>query len=166
MKKFLMGVVAAVSLVFGMSVFADTKIGVVDLNKVMVDSPQVEAAKKQLKDKFDLREKKLVEAQKDFQSEVEKFSKESPTMKDDVKKAAQQKLVDKQKKMQEDQAKFQSDLNTAQNDALKDIVKKIEAVVSKIATDKKFDLVVAKASTAYNKPEFDITSEVISQMKK
>lgn len=166
MKRFLLTISTIALFVFGAAAFADMKIGVLDLNKVMMESPQVEAAKTKLKAKFDAREKEIIAAQKAFQSDIEKFNKESPTMKADAQKAAQQKIVDQQKKLQEAQAKFQNDLNIAQSEALKEIVKKIESIVNKMAVDKKFDLIVAKASTAYNKPELEITSEVISQMKK
>ena len=166
MKRFLVNFSAVVLFVFGATVFADMKIGVLDLNKVMMDSPQVEAAKAKLKSKFDAREKEMVASQKAFQADIEKFNKESPTMKADAQKAAQQKIIEQQKKLQDAQSKFQNDLNTAQNEELKGIVKKIEGIVNKMAADKKFDLIVAKAGTAYNKPELEITSDVIAQMKK
>ncbi len=83
-----------------------------------------------------------------------------------AKEEAQKKIIDRQKKLREMQAKLENDLNTAQSDAMKEIVKKIEGVVNKIAANKKIDLVIAKAATAYNKPELDITDEVIKEMKK
>jgi outer membrane protein len=182
MKKFLITVSMVVLLAFGTSACkfatdadkdkanlsnkAGLNIGVLDLNKVMMDSPQLAAAKTKLKNDFDKREKDMIAAQKAFQADIEKFSKNSPTMKDADKKAAQDKIVAEQKKLQEDQTKFQNDLSAAQGAAMKDIVKKIEGIVNGIAADKKFDLVLAKAGTAFNKPELEITTDVINQMKK
>jgi outer membrane protein len=165
MKKFLIAASTVVLFVFGSTVFADLRIGVLDLNKVMMDSPQLAAAKTKLKNDFDKREKDILSAQQAFQKAVEEFSKNSATMKDADKKAAQDKIVAQQKKLQEDQTKFQNDLNTAQGAAMKDIVKKIEGIVNGIASAKKFDLILAKAGTAFNKPELEITNEVIKQMK-
>jgi outer membrane protein len=166
MKKLLL-VVSAISLfVFGTVAFAEMKIAVLDLNKVMMDSPQLETAKTKLKSRFDKREKGILKAQKAFQSDIEKFNKESPTMKDDAQKAAQQKIIDQQKNLQDMQTKFQNDLNAAQGVVMKDIVTKIEGLVKKIAEDKKFDLILAKAGTAYSKPGLEITAEVIKRMKK
>jgi outer membrane protein len=166
MKKFLLAVTAVTLFLFGTVVFADMKIAVLDLNKVMMGSPQLDAAKTKLKGKFDVREKELVAAQKSFQSDIEAFNKNGPTMKADEQKTAQQKIIDQQKKLQDMQTKFQNDLNVAQNDAMQNIVKKIEEIVKGIAADKKFDLILAKAGVAFNKPEFEITDDVIKQMKK
>jgi outer membrane protein len=165
MKKFLITMSAVALFALGTQAFADMKIGVLDLNKVMMDSPQLEVAKKTLKGKFDVREKEILAAQKTFQSDIEKFSKDSPTMDEKKKTAEQQRIVGQQKDLQEKQAKFQKDLNDAQNEAMKGIVKNIEGIVNDLATSKKFDLIIAKAGTAYNKPELEVTDEVIKQMK-
>lgn len=166
MKKFLIAMLTVVLFVFGSTAFADLKFGVLDLNKVMMDSPQLAAAKAKLKSDFDKREKDILSAQQVFQKAVEDFNKNGPTMKADAQKNAQQGIVKQQKDLQEKQAKFQNDLNAAQGVAMKDIVKKIEGIVNGIAADKKFDLILAKAGTAFNKPELEITDEVIKQMKK
>ncbi|EKE01179.1 MAG: Outer membrane protein [uncultured bacterium] len=166
MKKFLLAISMIALFTFGITAFAETKIAVLDLNKVMMDSPQLEKAKTSLKNKFEAREKEIVAAQKVFQSDIDALNKNGPTMKPDDQKKAQQKIMDQQKKLQDMQTKFQNDLNTAQGDAMKTIVKKIEGIVNKIATDKKFDLIIAKAGTAYNKPELEITNDVIKEMKK
>ena len=55
--------------------------------------------------------------------------------------------------------------NEAQNKAVTDILKKIEGIINKMAADKKLDLIVAKASLAYNKKELEITDEVIKKLK-
>lgn len=141
------------------------KIGVVDLNKILLDSPQLNAAKTDLKKKFDPREKELNDKQKSFQKSIEDFSKNSPTMKPADKEATQKSIMDEQKKLQELQSKFQSDLSAEQNKLMGDILKKIETIVNKIAANKNFDLVITKVSTAFNKKELEITDEVVKEMK-
>lgn len=170
MKKYLFTIFTML-FVFGVTAFADKhdiagNIAVLDFNKVLMSSPQLEAAKTELKNKFDPRGKELEATQKKFQENIQAFSKNSPTMKAEDKKAAEQKLKDEQEKLQDMQSKFQNDLGKAQNDAMQKIMKKMEEIVTKVAKDKKFDLVIAKSSIAYSKPELDITEEVISQVKK
>lgn len=166
MKKFLFIISSIVLFSFGTVACAHTSMAILDLNKVMMDSPQLEVAKNKLKKQFDAREKELMAIQKTFQTDIEAFNKNSATMKEGDKKVTQQKIMDQQKKLQDMQTKFQNDLNTAQNDAMQNIVKAVEGIVKKIATDKKLDVVFAKAGTAYNKPELEITDDVIKQMKK
>ncbi|MBU0744715.1 MAG: OmpH family outer membrane protein [Gammaproteobacteria bacterium] len=166
MKKVLFSITAMIFFAISASAFAEVSIGVIDLNKILTESPQVEKAKTDLKKKFDKQEKDLAAAQKKFQSAIEDFSKNSPTMKADAQKAEQQKIMEQQKKLQEMQTKFQKDVNAAQEKVLGDVLKKIESIVNKLATDKKLDLIVAKASLAYNKKELEVTDEVIKMLKK
>ena len=166
MKKTLLAVSTACCLLLGSTAFAELKMGVIDVNKIFRESPQVAAAKTDFKKKFEGREKALNDAQKDFQKAIETFSKNSPTMKDDARKAEQQKIIDQQKKLQDMQMKFQNDANSAQEEALKDFSKKMESAVTKVAKDKALDLVVAKASLAYSKDELEITTDVLKIMKK
>jgi outer membrane protein len=166
MKKFLLVIFAATLFIFGTAAFAELKIAVVDMNKVMMESPQFKAAERDFKSKFNSREKTIVDAQKSFQKDIEDFNKNGPTMKVEDQKATQKKIIDQQKKLQQMQADFQKDVNVAQNKAMKDIVSKIEAVIKKVATDKKVDIIFEKIGVRYSKPEFDVTDEVIKQMKK
>lgn len=166
MKKLSVIISAIVLFAFGTASFAEMKIAVVDLNKVMLESPQWEAAKTKLKNKFDAREKEILAAQKTFQNDVENFNKNSLTMKEAAKKTAQQKIIDQQKKLQDMQMKFQNDFNAAQTDALQNVMKKIDGIIKTIAADEKLDLILAKGAVPYNKPELEIADKVIKQMKK
>lgn len=166
MKKILLVVSTISFLLLGTAVFAEEKIGVVDLDKVVFESPQFSKAKADIKKKFDAREKELVESQKAFQKDIEKFSKNSPTMKAEEQKAEQNKLMEKQKKMQEAQARFQNDYAADQNKAMKDIYKKVESIVNNLAEEKKLSLIFVKNSLVFSKKEFDVTDDVMKQMKK
>lgn len=166
MKKFFIIISSVIVLIWGVAVRAHNAIAVLDLNKVMMGAPQLEAAKNKLKKQFEPREKELETAQKAFQADIESFNKDSATMKESDKKAKQQKIIEQQKKLQEMQSKFQNDLNVAQSNAMQEIVKTVEGIVKKIALDKKLDVVLAKAGTVYSKPELEITDDVVKQMKK
>jgi|GEM_PF-2933062 len=154
------------SLIFGQSIFAENKIGVMNVNKVFIESPQVSAAKADFRRKFDFREHELSQVQKNFQREVEFFNKNSILMKLDTQRNEQQKLLEKQKKIQEMQAKLQADAGKAQQEAFDNFSRKLEMAVNKVAVDKKLDLVLVNASLAYSKKELDITHDIVKQMRK
>jgi outer membrane protein len=157
---------SALALTLASAAFADTKIAVLDLNKVLASSPQVTDMQAQLKKQFDPRGQELVKMQKGIQSEIDQYNKNSPKMKSDELKKSQDKIIAEQKKLQEQQNTFQSDLVKAQNQSMQTILKKVEDIVNKIAADQKFDLVVTKVSTAYNDPKLEITDQVIAEIKK
>jgi outer membrane protein len=166
MKKLLITVAAMLSLGLASSAFADMKIGVLDINKVLLASPQVAAAKEKLKKQFGPREQEIVDARKKLQSDIEDYNKNGSTMKADVQKDTQSKIMDEQKKLQEMEGKFQTDVNSAQTTEMQSVLKKVESIVNRIAADKKFDLILTKVSTAFNKPEFEVTDAVIKEIKK
>lgn len=141
------------------------RIGVIDLNKVLLDSSQLADAKTKLKKRFGPYEKELDDLQRKFRTSIEMFSKNSPTMKSDDQKKEQQKIIAQQKELQEKQAKFQEDVTAAQNDVMKSVIKKVEEVVAKVAVEEQLDLVITKASLVYNKKEFDITNSVSKRLK-
>ena len=164
MKKTVL-LVSALAFVFSASILAETKVGVLDLNKVLSKSPQVAAMQAKLKKQFDPRGKALVSMQKSIRADVEKYNKDSHKMKGNALKAAQEKIVSEQKNMQEKQASFQHDLMAAQSKAMKSVLNKVQKVVKKIAADQKINLIVTKSSTAYNDPNLDITDQVASVLK-
>lgn len=145
---------------------ADVSVGVVDRNKVAMDSPQLAAARTELKAKFEPREKSLMAKQAAFKADVDAYGKNSPTMSKQAKEAAQKKLMDTQKAMQAEQEKFQKDLMEAQGGKTKVIEQQIATSVGDVANSKKLDLVLEKAAVVYSKNNVDITNEVIANMKK
>lgn len=165
MRKTLLALSAAAVLMVGSSVFADVKIGVVDFNKILADSPQFTAAKADLKAKFDPQEKKIANAQKKFQDAIEAFSKNSPTMKADAKDAEQRKIMQQQQDLQKMQDSFQKDLTETQNKVMKGLLDKIQSIIDKVAVDQNFDLIIPKASAPYSKKGLEITDEIVKQMK-
>ncbi|MFA6409172.1 MAG: OmpH family outer membrane protein [Gammaproteobacteria bacterium] len=166
MKK-IFSIVAAGAILLGVSgvSMADTKIGVIDLNKIISADKQVSSLQNQLKKQFEPRNKAVVDAQKNLQSDIEKYNKDSATLKGDELKKEQQKILDEQKKLQDLQTSFQHDLMDAQNKSMQTILKRVETAVNKIAVDQKYDLVVTKVSTVYNNPSYEITDKVIDALK-
>lgn len=165
MKKVLL-LIAAGLLLTANAAFADVKFGVLDLNKVLSNDPQVTLLQDQLKKQFEPRNQEIVTAQKTLQNDIDKYNKESNKLKGNDVKKNQDKIIGEQKKLQELQASFQHDLTDAQNKSMQTILKRVETVVNKIAADQKYDLVVTKVSTVYNDPKLEITDKVVTELKK
>lgn len=166
MKKMVVFTVAALFALLANVSFADTKIGIVDLNKVLINAPQVAKAKKQLQEQFTPRQKAIADAQKKLQEDVKQYEKNNVTMKEVALKEAQKNIMEAQKKWQEMQTSFQKDVMEAQNKSMETILKQVEEIVSDIAKKQQFDLILTKMSTAYSNPKFDITDQVLAALKK
>lgn len=164
MRKLL--IATAISALFCVNAaFADIKVGVIDLQKVLTSAPQVTAARAQLKSQFDPRNKQIVDERKFLQTDIEKYSKDNAVMKDQERKDLQGKITDEQKKLRDNEADFQQKFMAAQDKSMQEVTKQIQDVVDKIAKDQKYDLILAKGATAYNNPSYDITDQIITALK-
>jgi outer membrane protein len=164
MKKICLFVGSLLVLSFSSISFAEMKIGVVDINKVLESSPQVKKIREELKKKFDPRGQEIISLQNTFRSDIESYKKNNTSMKGEALKNEQKKLIDENKKLQKLRLDLQNDLITTQNNELRPVLKKIEDVVKKISKEQKFDLIIAKTSTVFTNPQFEITDKVISEM--
>ncbi|MBU0744001.1 MAG: OmpH family outer membrane protein [Gammaproteobacteria bacterium] len=166
MKKVTLFVGAILMLGFSSLGFAQMKTVVLDVNKMLASLPQIKTMQADLKTKFDPKGKELVGLQNTFRSDLDKYKQNNTILKGEELKKEQQKIIDEGKKLQEAKLALQRDLTSSQNQELRPILKQVEQVVTKISKDQKIDLVITKTSTAYNNPKFEITDQVITEMKK
>lgn len=166
MKKIVLFFSALLMFGFSSLSLADIKISILDVNKVLTSLPQLKVIQTELKKKFDPRGQEVVNLQNAFRGDLDKYRQNSTNLQGEALKKEQQKIIDENRKLQETRVSLQRDLVAEQNQAVMPILQQIEGVVGKIAKDQKIDLVITKASTAYSNPQFDITDQVITEMKK
>lgn len=165
MKKLLLVLTSAALLAVSSFAFADLNIGVLDMQKVMKNSPQVKVMQAQLKKQFGSKEKQLTKMQKQLQSDAQNYQKNSAVMKDSDKQALQQKIAQEQQDFQKQQTDFRNKVIAAQNQAMQKVIKQIEAVVDGVAGDQKLNLIVTKSSVVYSDADMDVTDQVIKKLK-
>jgi outer membrane protein len=145
---------------------ADIKIGVLDLQAVLQQSPQVQSADVKFKKEFAPREQKLKAQANAIQAEVDQLNRNASVMSATQQGKAKDKISKDQDDFQQAQSQFQQDVQTAQGKAMQQILAQIKSVVATIAAQKDYDLVVQKSSVVYAKDQYDVTTEVIKALKK
>jgi outer membrane protein len=168
MKKLLLSLLPVVGLfLFGSSAMAaDLKIGVVDVRLVLQKSPQMAVSNSELQREFKPRETEVSDAQKTLQADAEKLNRNAASMSQDDRNKAQEKLLEERTKLQTLASSFQKDLAKAQNQAMQKLLTKVGNIVSGIAKENKYDIVLQRDSVPYAKPDMDITNQVIQGMLK
>jgi outer membrane protein len=166
MKKLLiaLGLLGGLSLALNAS--ADIKIGVLDLQAVLQQSPQVQSADVKFRKEFGPREQRLKAQADALQTEVDQLNRNAAVMSAAEQGKAKDKIAKDQDSLQQAQAQFQQDVQTAQGKAMQQILTQIKSVVATLAQQKAYDLVLQKSSVVYSKDEYDITSQVVKQLKK
>ena len=166
MKKLLLTLGLLGTLGLTLNANADIKMGVLDLQAVLQQSPQVKTADAKFKSEFGPREQKLKAQADSLQKEIDTLNRNAAVMSTAEQAKAKDKIGKDQDNFQQAQQQFQQDVQTAQGKAMQQILTQIKNVVSTLAEQKGFDIVVQKSSVVYSKDEYDITTQVVKAMKK
>ncbi|MCP0913173.1 MULTISPECIES: OmpH family outer membrane protein [Legionella] len=144
------------------SAFAEgTKIGVVDLQKIMQTSTQMKAIQEKLEKEFKPRRDKLVAVEENLKKDMEKFKRDSAVMSQSQRKELEKKIVSTQQKFEREGQQYQQELSTAHNEAMEDFYNKIRAAIAKVAETEKFDIVLQKDAAPFSSEKLDVTSKVM-----
>ena len=155
--------VAALTLVpAGGIAFAQTKVAVINLQRAVLESAEIQKANADMQAKYKPRQDEIDKLQQDIQGISQQLqtngAKLTPQAAADLQEQGQRKQRDLQR-MQED---LQADVDRDRNDILSKSTQKMSAVVKKIAEEKGYDLVVDVSTAVYFKPAMEITSDAIA----
>lgn len=146
---------------------ADTlKVGVVDVEFIIHTSKKGKAAKSKLKKLFEAKQKELDGAQEDLlkkKKEIEEGSAmASPEKKKALVMAYQQGLLS----LQELYSKNQQELAKKELDLMKPILKSLEEVLTSIAVDEKYDIIMNRSEhgVLFAREDFDMTKNVLTKL--
>lgn len=176
MKKFsklavsvVSGACFAVSLsssAFAAAKTASLKFGVVDYMTVFQMVPQgkdkLMELKKGVQPKVDVLQKK----QDALQAEMAKLQKDAPTLTDKQKQAREQALMAQQAEFQKEVAALQQDEQAKEQAAATSFQDAVKSAVTKISKKDGYDMVFNSQAVPYSMTKYDLSHEVISQMKK
>ena len=164
--KRLGGVLIALLLTMGcVSAFADgTKIGVVDLQKIMQTSTQMKTIKEKLEKEFKPRRDKLVAMEDGLKKDMEKFKRDSSIMGQSQKKDLEKSIVTTQQQFEREGQQYQQELSTAHNEAMEEFYNKIRAAIAKVAESDKFDVVLQKDAAPFSSDKLDVTAKVMQEI--
>ena len=141
----------------------DLKIGYVDMQRAINETSEGQGAKKKLKSMFDTKQKELDEQQTELKKLKEDLDKQRTLLKQDVVQQREKDLQEKFVKLQATYVRLQKELSEREAAMMKDIIAKMQGVISQIAQQENFTLVLEKteSSILWAKPSLDLTNEVI-----
>ncbi|MCX7118022.1 MAG: OmpH family outer membrane protein [Legionellales bacterium] len=157
--------IALVMTLVSVNVFADgTKIGVVDLQKIMQTSTQMKGIQEKLEKEFKPRRDKLVAMEDGLKKDMEKFKRDSTVLSPTQKKDLEKKIVATQQQFEREGQQYQQELSTAHNESMEEFYNKIRAAIAKVAESDKFDVVLQKDAAPFSAEKLDVTSKVMKEI--
>ncbi len=145
---------------------ADVKIGVVDMKQVLATSLAGKKAENIIKQKFDSLQASLKKDRSDLDAMKQDIDKKMSAWNESVKK---EKVGAFQKKGQEFEKKGEEanqELAKLQEQQVGPIVKKLDEIISKVAADGGYAIILFKDATKYAVDSVDISKTVIAELDK
>ncbi len=141
---------------------AELKLGFVNGQRVVNESPQAKRAKQKLEKEFEKRDQELQQLSKRLQTMQENLEKNGVTMAEGERRTKEREFNELNREFQRKQREFREDLNLRQNEEMAAIFERANRVIKQIAEAEKFDLIVQEA--VYFSPRIDITEKVIKAL--
>lgn len=145
---------------------ADLKIGTVDQQKVVKQSPQYAAAQQQLKAKFENRAQELSAKGDQIKALQDDLTKNGAVMSQDQLQDKQNQLNDMQRDYSRMKSELDEDAAMEQNAQVGKLTAAVTKAVQEVAKAQKYNLVLVGEAVYYRDATVDISDQVLEQMKK
>lgn len=146
-----------------MAADAEIKVGFVNGQRVINESPQAAKAKKKLEKEFEKRDQDLQKMAKQLQTLQDNLEKNGLTMSESDRRAKEREFNETNREFQRRQREFREDLNLRQNEEMAAIYERVNRVIKQVAEAEKFDLILQEA--VYVSPKIDLTEKVIKALQ-
>ena len=157
-------IVAALVLAPGLAAAQQTKIGFVNVARLISESPQAGTAMAQLQEEFAPRQREIVALQKAFQDKQEQIQRDLEVMGPEERRNAERDLRKEERELARSVEELNEDANLRRNEELATLQRELLREVAAYARDAGFDLVVGEG-VFYASPAVDITDRIIERLK-
>ncbi|HMK87812.1 MAG TPA: OmpH family outer membrane protein [Steroidobacteraceae bacterium] len=140
---------------------AETKIAVVNFQKLLEDAPQTKATMQALDNEFGPRRRELMTMQNDLKAKEEKLQKEGAVMSEAERSTAEKSFRDQQREFSRKAGEFQDDASNRKNEELGKIQRYLFQEIQTYANSQGFDLVLGEG-VLFAKGPLDITANVLA----
>jgi outer membrane protein len=141
---------------------AESRIGVVDTERILRESEQAVNAEKKIEKEFAVRDqeiKKLIKQAKELQDSLEK---EGGKISDSTRRIKERELASLNIQLQTQQREFREDLNLRKNEELAQVLARADKAIKAIAASEDYDVILQEA--VYHNPRVDITDKVLKYL--
>jgi outer membrane protein len=144
--------------------FAQVKIGYVDYQRLVVESPQAKSVNDALQSEFGPRDQALQSQALALKTKGEKLQKDVATMTPEQRSKAEKELRDSAREIERKKQELQDDFNAKRNEEFTKLQRSLSNEVREYAKAQSFDVVIAEG-VIYATPTVDITAAVLQTLQ-
>ena len=142
--------------------FAQAKIGVVQIERIVRDSAPALRAQKKLEAEFAKREAEMTKVTDQLKRMQDELEKDGVTMPEAQRRNKERDFNDLTRDFQKRQRDYREDVNQRRNEELSQVIEQANRIIRQIAESEKYDIIFQEA--AYANPRIDITDKVIKAL--
>jgi outer membrane protein len=142
----------------------DVKIGVVNINVLMEQSPQAQRAMEALQEEFAPRQRSIMAKQKEFEDLAAKAQRDAAVMGETERRNTESQLRELQRDLQRMQEEFREDLNLRRNEEIGNLQRSLLKEVQDYAQQAGFDLIMGDG-VLYASSAVNVTEAVLAAMQ-
>lgn len=162
MKRFLLILLAAAASMAAVPAMAQTKVAVVNFERILRESAQSKRAESRLESEFKKKEADLNDVGTRLRQASERFDKESVTLSESQRRDRQNQLADMDRDFQRRQRDLRDEVNQRKQAEFAEVVNAANRAIKSVAEKEGFDVVFQEA--AYANPKVDVTDKVLKAM--
>ena len=141
---------------------ANLKIGVINVARLIEQSPQSASVTKALQDEFGPRQRDITAMQQRLQTQQETFQRDAPVMGEAERLTLERQIRDGQRELERTQNVYLEDLNLRRNEELGKLQREVLQKAQEYARAQKFDLLLADPNIIFASTAVDVTEAVIA----
>ena len=142
----------------------ELKIGVVNAIKVFEQSPQYEAARKNLEAEFSRKESDLVAQQEQVKKLEEKLSRDGAVMSDSEVKRLERDIVSRHRKLKNSREEYREDFNLRRNELQSSISRQVAEIVQQVGKEEGIDIILSDGVIFASK-RVNISGKILQRLK-
>jgi outer membrane protein len=159
-------VIAACGLFAGLPAWADPpKIGIVDPQRLLMESPQGKSMLESLRSEFAPRERSLQAQAQALKAKNDTLQKNGATMSDDQRLRAEKELRDGERDFERARGEYQDDLTARRNEEMSRLQRTLGEEVRNYAKAQNYDVVLSGEAVIYQSQNFDITPAILAALQ-
>jgi len=141
----------------------ETKIGVVDMQRALMETEDGRKAKAKLKKEFERKQKELDERSQNLKVKIEDLQKKRTLLPEQTRLQKEGELQQEMQQVQQIYMRMQQDLAKKEQEATRPILQKMTGIIQKIAGEGGFTVILDRTQSGlvFAKPHLDLTNELI-----
>jgi outer membrane protein len=146
---------------------AELKVAIVDMQKVVQNSPGGKKAKASLEEEFTKKKKELEKKETELKKMGEEIEKKKAVLSEDALKKKQAEFQDEMLKYRELVSRSQGEIQKRQADLAAPILEKVGKILDRLSKEKSYDIVLEKGAGILRfNPALNITDDVLKELEK